>query len=143
MDVLFDKETRIKLMKACGRSCYNNAFGVASEEKPTLEGARRYLQALKSRGYEVRQERDKTIIIFNWGRDHQNPQGLVLGDGYCMCPVVETGPDGLSPTFCYCSTGYVGEIFERAIGIPVEVDLLDSLKKGGKDCIFKIEFKSL
>lgn len=62
----------------------------------------------------------------------------MLQDGYCMCPIVESGPPGLSPTFCYCSTGYVKEAFERHIGKPVKVELLDSLKMEGKDCIFKL-----
>ena len=72
------------------------------------------------------------------GQDPQNPAGLIMLDGYCMCPLVESGPPGLSPTFCYCSTGYVKEIFERTTGKPVTVDLIESLKMGGKDCVFGI-----
>jgi hypothetical protein len=138
MDIHFDTKTKVSLMQACGRSCYINAFGIAPEEKPSTEEAKRYIGALKARGYEVRQDSEKTTILFSWGRDHQNPQGLILSDGYCMCPLVETGPAGLSPTFCYCSTGYVKEMFERALGQFVQVELLDSLKMGGKDCIFEI-----
>lgn len=139
VDALLDEETKIKLMQECGRACFTRAFGVAPEEKPTPEEARRYLLALKARGFKVRQEGNKTIIVYSWRQDHQNPWGLILGDGYCMCPIVETGPEGLSPTYCYCSTGYVKESFNRALGKPVKVELLDSLKRGGKDCIFKIE----
>lgn len=139
MDSILDEEIKIKLMQECGRACFTRAFGVASEEKPTPEEAKRYLEALKVRGFKIRQEEDKTVIIYSWGRDHQNPWGLILGDGYCMCPIVETGPEELSPTYCYCSTGYVREIFIRALGKPVNVELLDSLKRGGKDCIFRIE----
>ena len=138
MDINLDKKTKIRLMQACGSSCYINAFGIAPEEKPSREEAKRYIGALKARGYEVRQDSDKTTILFSWGHDHQNPQGLILSDGYCMCPLVETGPAGLSPTFCYCSTGYVKEMFERALGQSVQVELIDSLKMGGKDCIFEI-----
>lgn len=143
LDAELDEETKIKLMQSCGRACYTHAFGVAPEEKPTPEEARRYLEDLKKRGFKVRQEGDKTIIIYSWRRDHQNPWGLILGDGYCMCPIVETGPEGLSPTYCYCSTGYVKESFDRAFGKPVKVELLDSLKRGGKDCIFKIEIPNI
>ena len=142
MDAMLDKDTKIKLLQACGRSCFIRAFGVASDEKPTLEEAKNYLDTLKSRGYEVRQEDNMTTITYNWGRDHQNPWGLIIRDGYCMCPLVETGPADLSPTYCFCSTGYVKESFERGIGKPVKVNLLDSLKMGGKNCIFKIEVTS-
>lgn len=143
VDTMLDEETRIKLMQECGRACFTRAFGVAPEEKPTIEEARRYLEALKAQGAKVRQEGDKTVILYSWGRDHQNPWGLILGDGYCMCPVVETGPEELSPTYCYCSTGYVKESFSRALGKPVKVELLDSLKKGGKNCIFRIEVPNI
>ncbi len=139
MDSILDEETKIKLMQECGRACFTRAFGVASEEKPTPEEAGRFLETLKVQGAKIQQEGDKTVIVHSWGRDHQNPWGLILGDGYCMCPVVETGPEELSPSYCYCSTGYVKESFSRALGKPVKVELLDSLKKGGKDCIFRIE----
>jgi hypothetical protein len=143
MDTLLDKETKIELMQACGRACFIRAFGVAPEEKPTAEESEKFLQSLKSRGYELKQEKEMVTVIYNWGRDHQNPWGLIMRDGYCMCPLVEKGPPGLSPTFCYCSTGYVKESFQRYFQQTVTVALLDSLKMGGKDCVFKVQISKL
>ena len=141
LDALIDEKTRIQLMQACGHSCYIGAFGVAPEKKPTAEETRTFLDHIKKAGFDIRREGNTTTFIYRWGRDHQNPQGLIMKDGYCMCPLVESGPPGLSPTFCYCSTGYVRESFQRKIDKPVHVALLDSLKRGGKDCIFKIIIK--
>ncbi|MBU1011812.1 MAG: hypothetical protein KKG99_02300 [Bacteroidetes bacterium] len=139
MDSMLDDDIKIKLMQSCGRSCYIGAFGVASSEKPKKEEADRYIQFLKDGGNEVKEDDNKTIITFNWGKDHQNPWGLIMSDGYCMCPLVENGPPDLSPTYCYCSSGYVKEIFERYTGRVVEkVEVLDSLKMGGNDCVFRI-----
>jgi hypothetical protein len=143
MDAILDPETKVRLMQACGRACYTEAFGVAPEERPSLEAAQEAVRRLESAGNPVRREGDRTIITFNWGRDHQNPWGLIMRDGYCMCPVVETGPPGLSPTYCQCSCGYVREIFERSLGRPVKVEVLDSLKMGGQDCIFRVEIEGL
>ena len=139
MDGLLDAETRTKLLQATGRSCYIRAFGVASEEKSAAEDVTRTLNALEKGGSEVTREGDRTIIIYRWGREHQNPTGLIMKDGYCMCPVVESGPPDLSPTYCLCSTGYVKEIFERLTGATANVTLLESLKGGGRDCVFRIE----
>jgi hypothetical protein len=139
MDELLDQETKIKLMQACGRSCFIHAFGVADENAPTVKERERYLQLLESRGFKIRRKGDVITFSFNWGQNHQNPTGLIMSDGYCMCPQVESSPAGLSPSYCLCSTGYVKESFERALGKAVKVELLDSLKMGGKDCIFKIE----
>jgi len=138
MDGMLDPETKIKLMRACGRSCYLRAFGVASQKTPTHDELGRYLEALEQSGYALSRVSDTVSFTFSWGRDHQNPWGLIIRDGYCMCPLVESGPSGLSPTFCYCSTGYVAEMFRRMTGTPVEVDLVESLKTGGKDCVFRI-----
>ena len=141
MDTHLDEATKIRLLQACGKSCFTRAFGVADENKPGPEQIEASLRLLEQRGSEI--ERREGIVTFrmNWGRDHQNPQGLILQDGYCMCPLVEDGPPRLSPTFCYCSTGYVKESFERLLG-PVDVELIDSLKMGGKDCIFKITLRN-
>jgi len=70
--------------------------------------------------------------------------GRSFGDGqYCMCPLVESGPPGLSPTFCLCSTGYVREIFERQLARPVTVELVESLKTGGRDCVFRVTVREI
>jgi hypothetical protein len=139
MNAMLDDETKIRLLQANGRSCYQRAFGAASEEKPPAEAGARIIASLQMSGNEVKREKDKTVIIYRWGRKHQNPTGLVMQDGYCMCPIVESGPPDLSPTYCICSTGYVKESFERMFGRTVNVELLESLKTGGNDCVFRIE----
>ena len=143
MDDMLDQETRIKLMQACGQSCFIRAFGVADEKEPTAEERKRYLRLLESRGVKIQREGHATTFTISWGRNHQNPTGLIMSDGYCMCPQVESGPPGLSPTYCYCSTGYVKESFERVLGKSIKVELLDSLKRGGKDCVFKVELQDI
>jgi hypothetical protein len=47
-------------------------------------------------------------------------------------------PADLSPTYCHCSVGYVAYLFERSIGRPVRVELLESLRGGGKACRFAV-----
>ena len=138
MDAMLDQETRKRLLQATGRACYVRAFGVASEERPSPQRIEQVFAALKSGG-KMKQEGHNTIITYSWGRKHQNPTGLIIQDGYCMCPVVESGPPDLSPTYCQCSTGYVKESFERSLGMSVDVTLIESLKMGGQDCIFRIE----
>jgi hypothetical protein len=138
VDGILDDETKIKLMHACGKSCHIDAFGVAGDEKPTDEMAQRWMAYLKNTGCEIIEDRDVTIVHYSWGRDHQNPWGLMIKDGYCLCPIVESIPKGLSPTFCNCSAGYVKEMFRRYIGKPIDVELVETLQTGGSDCRFKI-----
>jgi predicted hydrocarbon binding protein len=71
-----------------------------------------------------------------------NPQtGVKVANGFCLCPLVEKGPEGLSGTYCECSIGYVNAMFEHVGGKSVRVELLESLKRGGRGCRFKIHLQ--
>jgi hypothetical protein len=140
MDTILDEKTKINLMNACGRSCYANAFGVASEKEVSPQLAEAWMKYLKDAGFEIQDNGSVTVVHFGWKRDHQNPlTGLILKDGYCMCELAESIPKNLSPTFCNCSAGYVGEMFKRYLGKTVKVDVLETLLSGGSECRFRIE----
>ncbi len=133
VDAELDQPTRIRLMEATGRACY-----LGSREgrpvPPPLPADKFVAELQKYVGPEnARMEGDK--IYFNYVG---SPAGLKVANGYCLCPLVETGPPGLSGTFCACSVGYVREMFSQALGKPVKVELLESLKRGGKSCRFKV-----
>ena len=138
MDAQLDEETKIKILNACGQSCLINAFGVAPERKPTAEQSEAFLKALEKGGIEVRRERDAITVFYRWGIK-QNPYGLSMKEGYCMCPIVESGAPGMSKSYCNCSAGYVKEALERSTGKTVlKVEVLESILQGGKDCRFKV-----
>ena len=141
LDAEFDEETRTRLMQGCGRACYIDAFGVASEEPPPPDALDSLLSVYQARG-ETEIRREGNTVYYQYGPSHQNPYGLRLGDGYCMCVVVESGPVDLSPTYCQCSAGYVKESFERVTGSPCRVEVLETLRSGGSACRFKIDIQS-
>ena len=133
MDTELDEETRKKLIHAQGRSCYRGS----PFPKSFPGGVDGFIAAVRkwegSKPPSIWREGD--IVYFNYV---QNPAGLKVADGWCLCPLVEKGPDGLSGTYCECSVGYVTEMFTGIAGKPVRVELLESLKRGGKSCRFKI-----
>jgi len=140
MDARLDADTRSELMQACGRGCFTEAFGARSQEPPPAGALDRFLAAYQAAGEtEIRREGD--TIYYRYGPQEGNPYGLRLTDGYCMCPVVESGPARLSPTYCQCSAGYVRESFERLTGRPCRVQVLESLRTGGSSCRFRIDMQ--
>ena len=140
MDAILDEKMKRNLMNACGRSCYVNAFGVASQTEVSPQLAEAWMKYLKDAGFEIQDHGSVTVVHFGWKRDHQNPlTGLMLSDGYCMCELAESIPKGLSPTFCNCSAGYIGEMFKRYLGKAVRVEVLETLISGGSECRFRIE----
>jgi hypothetical protein len=68
-----------------------------------------------------------------------NYQGKPAPEGYCLCPFVESKVKGLSSTYCHCSVGYIRETFGRRFDVPLKVELLESVLRGGKRCRFKIQ----
>jgi len=132
IDAELDEPTRVRLMRANGRSCFRGAY-----QKPFPGGVDAFIEQVKKwdGGDPPPIRREGDIVYFDYVR---NPAGLKVADGWCLCPLVERGPEGLSGTFCECSVGYVAEMFSGIVQKPVRVELLESLKRGGKGCRFKI-----
>lgn len=131
VDSQLQPAARQKLMESCGRACYTAGHGErpAKTDPHALE---QLLAGLKKWSSEDGLVRKGRTIDFTYGK----PPGAK--GARCLCPVVESGPAGLSGTYCQCSVGYVKEMFERATGKPVHVELVESLKRGGQKCRFLI-----
>jgi hypothetical protein len=141
LDRNVDQGLREKIMESCGRQCFEGAHGPRAAEAPKPEDVTKFLDGMRKHLGEQGVERvgDEMIVYFKYTA---NPRGLKVSEGYCLCPILEDAPKDISPTFCHCSVGYVREIFERRVGKPVQVELLDSVLRGGKGCNFKVRFKA-
>jgi hypothetical protein len=133
LDERLDEKTRRGLMEANGRACAQGAYGPPDPAKKVdldtfVAGLAKYVGPENA-------HREGDVVYFNY---EQNPSGLRIADGYCLCPLIEDGPADLSPTYCHCSVGYVAYLFERNLGRPVRVELLESLRGGGKACRFAV-----
>lgn len=136
LDASLDQPARTKLMHTMGRTCYAGAHGERAAQKPQPGDLDRLVAAVKKYGGEDMVRREGDVIHFQYIR---NPAGLRVADGWCLCPAVEKGPANLSGTFCECSVGYVTEMFQRSSEVPLKVELVESLKRGGKGCRFRIQ----
>jgi hypothetical protein len=79
---------------------------------------------------------DGNVIWYRFSSSAET--GEASPEGVCLCPLAESKPAGMSTTYCYCSVGYVKESFELRFDRKVDVELTDSVLKGGKRCSFKI-----
>jgi hypothetical protein len=58
---------------------------------------------------------------------------------YCFCPLIsEQIEDGMSDSFCYCSSGWERKQWEVALGQPLRIEVVKSLLKGDLECQFAI-----
>jgi hypothetical protein len=139
LDEQLDESARVKLLNACGRSCYIFAEGVSDEHKVPPEQRDGFFKYLEQQKCII--ERRPDVTVCEWAyQGEQNPQGLSLREGYCLCPIVENDLEIISPSYCNCSAGYVKEFIERQSGCAVRhVEVIESVKRGGKDCRFRLE----
>jgi|GEM_PF-2776514 len=130
MDILekeLDEQAGKKLVQTMGETCARGAYGDkenVTDKIPVADFVERLNGKMEGN-------------IINWEYT-ENPRGLKIEDGYCLCPITETGPEGLSGLWCECSVGYVRYMFERYTPGKFDVELLESLKRNGKRCRFKI-----
>jgi hypothetical protein len=134
LDSNIPEDLRQKLMMANGRSCYLAWITDENVQEEKYEFAR-WAEWVKNHPSESVQA-DGNVIHFKYTSAAET--GLPSDEGACLCPFVETKPKGLSPTYCFCSVGYVKVMHERMFGQPVEVELMESVLQGGKRCHFKI-----
>jgi hypothetical protein len=128
MDSQLDAAARTKLMEACGRACFRASHGEAKEAKPQPDDFDKLPARLREFAGKDGVRREGNAVYFSYGTS-----------GRCYCPLVESAPPILPATYCNCSVGYVKEMFERALGKPVKVELTESIKRGGKACRFTVE----
>ncbi|HUI30462.1 MAG TPA: DUF6144 family protein, partial [Candidatus Acidoferrales bacterium] len=137
---VFDKDLddgkKKEIMKSCGKMCFQGSLGDKKVNPVDIDAL---IEGINKGTGEIAAKRDGNVVDFHYV---SNPRGLRVADGYCLCPLVESGPEGLSGTYCECSVGYVKEMFQTYTGGTVNVELLESLKRGGKSCRFRITFTS-
>jgi hypothetical protein len=135
LDQTLDAASRKKLMMANGKTCYQDWIRESKQEIRQIDfdqWAERASKAVKRDDLRV----EGNVIYFQYESSAETGQGSP--EGVCLCPMVESKPAGVSPTYCLCSVGYVKEMNELRFGRKAEVELLDSVLMGGKRCKFKV-----
>ena len=119
-----DEKTRAKILEQCGRQCQSQNFvkkarSIYKRSKNIDEFLNEFGKVYKN----LHKEKDNVYIIY--------PK--------CYCSFVnKIPPEKLSSTYCNCSRGWVKELFEGALGRPVEVDMEKSIVNGDDQCKFRI-----
>jgi hypothetical protein len=125
MESELDRETRVKLIEGCGRACYNR-FQFKKEIAIQGEGDLQKLLAAYNKNFEVWQEGNAVHI-----RHGEVSKG-------CYCPAARYRPAKACDLHCESTRTTHQTIFETALKRPFEVDILESLRRGGKTCHFLV-----
>jgi hypothetical protein len=136
LDANLDATTRKKIMMANGKACLL-AWQKETNKKPrtqalSLADFAKFVKEKIPRDYQI----EGNVIYFQYNEAAET--GSPSAENHCLCPMVETKPAGLSPTYCLCSLGYVKEMHEQMFKKPVEVELMSSVLRGDPRCKFRI-----
>ena len=118
-----DEPTRVKLLAGCGRGCYNRfkfKSDIAEKGKGNLE---KLIEAYKN-NFEVWKEGNTVHIRYG-----EVSQG-------CYCPAARYRPAKPNDLHCECTRATHQTIFETALGRPIDVKILESVRRGNKTCHF-------
>ena len=117
----------IKLIESCGMACaeHRGDFEGILELKKSAKDCtttKEYIQFLKG------------ILPLT---EIENGFIMTLDKEKCTCPLSDEIQDN-GEALCYCTQGHEKAIWSKFFGKPVEVELLETKLRGGKDCIIKI-----
>lgn len=124
LDKNVDEKTKAKILEQCGRQCQSQSF---------VEKARKIYQQSKN----VDEFIDKLSQAYK--HLHREGDNVYITYPRCYCPFVNKTPrNKLSWTYCNCSRGWAKQLFEGALGRPVEIVLEKSIVHGDDQCRFKV-----
>lgn len=79
---------------------------------------------------------------WGWKITVDNNSRLIYADenkDFCVCPLVKDKKNKFDPILCYCSEGFAERMFSMVIGKPVRAEVIKSVLKGNKSCVYMIK----
>jgi hypothetical protein len=124
-DAELDPAHRMALMEACGRGCYRR-FPFKQEIARKGRGSVENLMEALRANFEVWREGD--LVHIRYGK---------VSAG-CFCPAAKHRPPRPGDLHCECTRAMHQAIWEAALGRKYKIDILESVRRGGKTCHFAV-----
>jgi hypothetical protein len=125
MERVLDEPTRIKLMAGCGQACHHRHKFTQDIVRAGKGNIDKLIEAYKS-SFGIERKGDKVYIVYGPG-----PKG-------CWCPAAQDRPAKLNDLHCECTRGKHAYMWELALGRPFKVEILETIRRGGKQCRFVV-----
>ena len=121
----------IKMIESCGKGCAFRKDAPASMEKlrqsasncKTRSDYAEFLNELMP----VQIDEDEDGIVMH------------LGKTECSCPVAKELTKN-ADMLCECTRGHEITTWSAFFGKPIEIEIVESILRGGQDCVIKIKF---
>jgi hypothetical protein len=125
MENELDRSTRIRLIEACGRGCFNR-YNFKQDIARHGLGSLDNLISAYQQNFEIWREGD--LVHIRYGEKSPG----------CYCPAARFRPPQVDDLHCECTRTTHQTIFEKALGRPFQVEVVESVRRGGQTCHFVV-----
>jgi len=118
-----DEPTRVKVMAGCGRGCFRR-FQFKQDIARLGTGSVDKLVEAYKKNFET--WREDGLVHIRYGAVSK----------VCYCPAARYHPARAHDMHCECTRATHQTVFETALGRPIKVEVVESLRRGGQTCHF-------
>ncbi|HPG40063.1 MAG TPA: hypothetical protein PLP19_09865 [bacterium] len=126
IDKELDRDTQVKLLAGCGQGCFKRHSFKTDIAKKGQGNVDKLIEAYKQ-NFEIWQDGEQVHIRYGETSSH------------CYCPAANYRPAKPDDIHCECTRATHQAIWETAMGKPMNVTILESLRRGGKTCHFIVD----
>lgn len=130
IDTELDEPTKVKLLSGTGRGCFRRhqfKVDIANKGKGSVD---KLIEACKANFECWRDEDDANKVHIRFGKVNSNG---------CYCPAARYRPGKPKTDIqCYCTRATHQAIWETALGKPVQIDILQTVRRGDPTCHFLV-----
>lgn len=123
MEAELDEKTSVRLMAGCGRGCFRR-YQFKQDIARLGKGSVESLVEAYQKNFEV--WREGSLVHIRYGAVNKQ----------CYCPAARYHPVKPHDMHCECTRATHQTIFETALGRPIRVEIVESLRRGGATCHF-------
>jgi len=124
-DAELDERSRVRLLEACGRGCYRR-YPFKQEIARKGRGGLAELERAYQENFEAWREGD--VLHIRYGKVSKG----------CYCPSARHRPARPHDVHCECTRTTHQTICETALGRPCRVEILETVRRGGRTCHFAV-----
>jgi hypothetical protein len=138
LDRAADKTTRTRIMEECGYACAKANHGTIDRvvaKRKKYGSLEEFLEAEKDSVLPGMRLEKKGRALYQY----YMPRSFGP-NRRCFCSLLSGLPPEktISPTYCQCSKGFARRMWERVLGKPVKVEVLETALTGADECKFRI-----
>lgn len=118
----------IELLTSCGKAC--------GQRKGWIDGMSQMHECAKE--CKTRKEYVEFMNKAIGPMFEEAEDGIIqhLGNERCNCPMAEKIRH---PMLCHCTQGNSKAMWSAFFGKPVDIEIIETVLRGGKECVFKIK----